>query len=95
LAVIQRSAFRDEGSLFDFDFLPGRQSANFALVVILLALTQRSERSEGSTFYAEGITLAHQENPTKRGLSSGHGFSRAKKTPSVQLPFARRLREPS
>jgi hypothetical protein len=95
LAVIQRSAFRDEGSLFDFDFLPGRQSANFALAVILLALTQRSERSEGSTFYAEGITLAHQENPNKRGLSSGHGFSRAKKTPSVQLPFARRLREPS
>jgi len=95
LAVIQRSAFRDEGSLFDFDFLPGHQSANFALVVILLALTQRSERSEGSTFYAEGITLAHQEDPNKRGLSSGHGFSRAKKTPSVQLPFARRLREPS
>jgi hypothetical protein len=44
------------------------------------------ERSEGSVFYDEE-SPSHEENPNKRGRSSGHGFSRAKKNALRPISF--------
>jgi hypothetical protein len=92
LAVIQRSAFRDEGSLFDVHFLPEHPSANSALVVVLLALTQRRERSEGSAFYAEGSPSLTKKISTSTAFRQGTASALPKnalRPTSFRVPSAR------
>ena len=66
-AVIQRSIFRDEGSLFDLNFLPVPKSKPISrLVVAALAATKKSPRS---SFLSRGLLaralVTSQHNPPR------------------------------
>src|ERR1700722_1156521 len=53
------------------------------------------KRSEGPASYDEKAPINREENRPTRRLSSGHGFSRAKKNAFRNFHFARFLRKPS